>query len=74
MRLAKYTPKNNGGHNKLLDVRAKQLLFKIYFGKLGVVRIRFRPASTQSLDNSINMDTLSWFFDCVCTVEGNFAM
>ncbi len=37
--------------NKSLDVRAKQLLFTIFFGKCGVARIRFRPRSIQSLDS-----------------------
>ena len=41
--------KNNNAANKSLDVRAKQLLFKILRVKLGVARIRFCPTSIQSL-------------------------
>ncbi len=42
---------NNAAPNKSLDVRAKQLLFKILRGFPDVARGWFRPTSIQSLDS-----------------------
>jgi hypothetical protein len=38
---------NQRAAQQIIGREAKQLLFKIYFGELGVARNRFRPTSTQ---------------------------
>ena len=40
--------------NNSLDARAKQLSFKILCGKMWLARTRFRPASTRSLNVSLD--------------------
>jgi len=48
----KKRPKDNDTPNNSMDVRAKQLLFKSLRGYFRLVRRRFCPTSSQSLDAS----------------------